>query len=470
MFIKWYAFGFYGKYNEDVNPDCLFEEEEPYKGYYNDGWNSLDFLVVLASLPTLFVRRESDIASLRSLRALKPLRLISVRLKILVGTILKSLRGLVDVLLLLMFLFVVFAIGAVQLFNGVLHRRCFSTDIPLDLARSVDDWQDSWTDFIGVDAAGAELLCSAVLKDNDDPKQSASCPEAFPYCLEIAPNPDFGAVSWDNVYMAMMNLFVIITLEGWVDQMYYVQDALSPYTWVFFVTITFLVSFFSVNLTLAVIEGTYDLESQKVNQRVIYLDPRKENGEHIDEPFGLELEKKTGYVLGVKAGSQCDELGVKEGWQLLEVEGQEYDHHAITLACQVEDDDDRPEILRTLVFTTEGQGFGKVDERMFKSLFPPHLYEKVDSLDLKNDRTRSSNKLHKFYYSKKGFIFRNYIEKTNRGKKSVRFVRYLIKYLYTEKELLFDFLEKLTSKFRYTLEESQTSKPQISSRYLVSHI
>ena len=54
MFIKWYAFGFYGKYNEDVNPDCLFEEEEPYKGYYNDGWNSLDFLVVLASLPTLF--------------------------------------------------------------------------------------------------------------------------------------------------------------------------------------------------------------------------------------------------------------------------------------------------------------------------------------------------------------------------------------------------------------------------------
>ena len=43
-----------------------------------------------------------------------------------------------------LFLFLVFSIGAVQLFNGVLHRRCFSRDIPLADAVTVDDWQPSW--------------------------------------------------------------------------------------------------------------------------------------------------------------------------------------------------------------------------------------------------------------------------------------------------------------------------------------
>jgi len=356
MLLKWFAFGLYGHYSEKQNSFCLLPWEEPYIGYFNDGWNTLDFLVVLASLPTLFGRRDSKYASLRSLRALKPLRLFSIRLKVLVGTILTSLAGLFDVILLLMFLFVVFAVGAVQLFNGVLHRRCFSRDIPLSLALTVDDWQDSWTDFIYLDVAGSEKLCSSVSDNDCVDCVSSACPDSHPYCLEIAPNPDFGATSWDNVYMAILNLFVIITLEGWVDQMYYLHDALSEYSWPFFIIVTFIISFFSVNLTLAVIEGTYDEESEKSK----YIFKTMSTA----DPHGMDIKSGTlGEVLEVDVDSQAFALGIKEGWQILFVNEEPYSERNMTVALA------EPEVIQ-LTFTMEGKGYGRVDEEMFAQLYP----------------------------------------------------------------------------------------------------
>ena len=72
-----------------------------------------------------------NISSIRVLRVLRPLRTVTKidELKLLIGTILKSLRGLVDVLILLSFLFVTFAIIGLQLFSRALHRQCFKLQL-----------------------------------------------------------------------------------------------------------------------------------------------------------------------------------------------------------------------------------------------------------------------------------------------------------------------------------------------------
>ena len=48
-------------------------------------------------------------------------------------------------------------------------------------------------------------------------------------------NPFQGAISFDNIGLAWVAIFLVISLEGWTDIMYYVQDAHSFWDWIYFV-------------------------------------------------------------------------------------------------------------------------------------------------------------------------------------------------------------------------------------------
>jgi len=48
-------------------------------------------------------------------------------------------------------------------------------------------------------------------------------------------NPFQGAISFDNVGRAWTAIFLVISLEGWTEIMYYVQDAHSFWDWIYFV-------------------------------------------------------------------------------------------------------------------------------------------------------------------------------------------------------------------------------------------
>jgi hypothetical protein len=48
-------------------------------------------------------------------------------------------------------------------------------------------------------------------------------------------NPYHGAISFDNIGLAWVAIFLVISLEGWTDVMYYVQDAHSFWNWIYFV-------------------------------------------------------------------------------------------------------------------------------------------------------------------------------------------------------------------------------------------
>lgn len=95
------------------------------KTYLRDGWNILDFVVVVSSI-LQFLPNTVNISAVRTLRILRPLRSInSIKgLRILVSTLIDSLPALVNVVIFLTFVMVLFGILGVQLFGGLLYNRC----------------------------------------------------------------------------------------------------------------------------------------------------------------------------------------------------------------------------------------------------------------------------------------------------------------------------------------------------------
>lgn len=54
-------------------------------------------------------------------------------------------------------------------------------------------------------------------------------------CKGQGNNPFQGTISFDNIGLAWVAIFLVISLEGWTDIMYYVQDAHSFWDWIYFV-------------------------------------------------------------------------------------------------------------------------------------------------------------------------------------------------------------------------------------------
>ena len=87
-------------------------------------------------------------------------------------------------------------------------------------------------------------------------------------------NPFQGAVSFDNIGLAWVAIFVVrliyniikpimipipkvISLEGWTDVMYIIQDVHSFYNFIYFVILIIVGTFFMVNLCLVVIANQF---------------------------------------------------------------------------------------------------------------------------------------------------------------------------------------------------------------------
>ena len=200
--------------------------------YLRDSWNVLDFIIVVtAYIPLLVSSQSVDLTALRSFRVLRPLKTISriKELKVIIQSLVRALPLLRDTIFILVFLFMVFAIAGLQLFSGLLKRRCFDpiTGRP-------------WTDEIGV-----EIICG-----------SQSCPKGF-VCGKMLNNPNYNITHFDTIFYAFLMVFQSVTLEGWTEIMIYLEKAFTPIVSLYFVGLIFIGTFFLLNLTLAVIKTVF---------------------------------------------------------------------------------------------------------------------------------------------------------------------------------------------------------------------
>ncbi|XP_039740786.1 voltage-dependent T-type calcium channel subunit alpha-1H isoform X3 [Pteropus medius] len=282
MVIKMVALGLFGQ-----------------KCYLGDTWNRLDFFIVMAGMMEYSLDGHNvSLSAIRTVRVLRPLRAINrvPSMRILVTLLLDTLPMLGNVLLLCFFVFFIFGIVGVQLWAGLLRNRCF---LDSNFARNSN--LTFLRPYYQTEEGDENPFICSSRRDNGMQKCShipsrrelrVECtlgweaygqPQAegmgsaghnacinwnqyYNVCRSGDFNPHNGAINFDNIGYAWIAIFQVITLEGWVDIMYYVMDAHSFYNFIYFILLIIVGSFFMINLCLVVIATQFSETKQRENQ------------------------------------------------------------------------------------------------------------------------------------------------------------------------------------------------------------
>ncbi|KAJ0064443.1 hypothetical protein NL108_006491, partial [Boleophthalmus pectinirostris] len=217
--------------------------------YIRNGWNLLDFVIVIVGLFSVVLETMThksgeqthhmpgkpgglDVKALRAFRVLRPLRLVSgvPSLQIVLNSIMKAMVPLLHIALLVLFVIIIYAIIGLELFIGRMHRTCYYTAT------------DTFVEDEPVPCAFAGHGRQCIVNGSE--------------CRGKWEGPNGGITNFDNFFFAMLTVFQCITMEGWTDVLYWMNDAIGfELPWVYFVSLVIFGSFFVLNLVLGVLSG-----------------------------------------------------------------------------------------------------------------------------------------------------------------------------------------------------------------------
>ncbi|XP_048404382.1 voltage-dependent L-type calcium channel subunit alpha-1C-like isoform X6 [Stegostoma tigrinum] len=227
--------------------------------YLRNGWNLLDFIIVVVGLFSAILEQATkaeginpiggkaagfDVKALRAFRVLRPLRLVSgvPSLQVVLNSIIKAMVPLLHIALLVLFVIIIYAIIGLELFMGKMHKTCLFNE----------------TDTV---AEEEPAPCSLNIGHGRRCSNGTLCKSGW-----VGPND--GITNFDNFAFAMLTVFQCITMEGWTDVLYWMQDAMGyELPWVYFVSLVIFGSFFVLNLVLGVLSGEFSKEREKAKAR-----------------------------------------------------------------------------------------------------------------------------------------------------------------------------------------------------------
>ncbi|XP_056654951.1 voltage-dependent T-type calcium channel subunit alpha-1I isoform X2 [Monodelphis domestica] len=268
------------------------------KCYLGDTWNRLDFFIVMAGMVEYSLDLQNiNLSAIRTVRVLRPLKAINrvPSMRILVNLLLDTLPMLGNVLLLCFFVFFIFGIIGVQLWAGLLRNRCFleenftiqgdvnlppyyqpeeDDEMPFICSLSGDNGIMGCHEIPPLKEQGHECCLSkddfayynAAHQDFNVSGMCVNWNRYYNVCRTGNANPHKGAINFDNIGYAWIVIFQVITLEGWVEIMYYVMDAHSFYNFIYFILLIIVGSFFMINLCLVVIATQFSETKQREHQ------------------------------------------------------------------------------------------------------------------------------------------------------------------------------------------------------------
>nr|XP_019612819.1 PREDICTED: voltage-dependent L-type calcium channel subunit alpha-1C isoform X26 [Rhinolophus sinicus] len=229
--------------------------------YLRNGWNLLDFIIVVVGLFSAILEQATkadganalggkgagfDVKALRAFRVLRPLRLVSgvPSLQVVLNSIIKAMVPLLHIALLVLFVIIIYAIIGLELFMGKMHKTCYNQDGIADVPA-----EDDPSPCALETGHGRQCQNGTVCKPGWD-------------------GPKHGITNFDNFAFAMLTVFQCITMEGWTDVLYWMQDAMGyELPWVYFVSLVIFGSFFVLNLVLGVLSGEFSKEREKAKAR-----------------------------------------------------------------------------------------------------------------------------------------------------------------------------------------------------------
>uniref|UniRef100_A0A3Q2VBK8 Voltage-dependent L-type calcium channel subunit alpha n=1 Tax=Haplochromis burtoni TaxID=8153 RepID=A0A3Q2VBK8_HAPBU len=265
--------------------------------YLRNGWNLLDFIIVVVGLFSAILEQATkgdgatpiggkaagfDVKALRAFRVLRPLRLVSgvPSLQVVLNSIIKAMVPLLHIALLVLFVIIIYAIIGLELFMGKMHKTCVHN-------------------LTGTIAEEKPAPCAP------DGAYGRHCKQNGTQCRVGWEGPNDGITNFDNFAFAMLTVFQCITMEGWTDVLYWVNDAVGyTWPWVYFVTLIIIGSFFVLNLVLGVLSGEFSKEREKAKARGDF--------QKLREKQQLEEDLK-GYLDWITQAEDIDPENEEEG-------------------------------------------------------------------------------------------------------------------------------------------------------------
>ncbi|XP_027900261.1 voltage-dependent L-type calcium channel subunit alpha-1C isoform X10 [Xiphophorus couchianus] len=265
--------------------------------YLRNGWNLLDFIIVVVGLFSAILEQATkgdgatpiggkaagfDVKALRAFRVLRPLRLVSgvPSLQVVLNSIIKAMVPLLHIALLVLFVIIIYAIIGLELFMGKMHKTCIYNHS-------------------GTNAEEKPAPCAP------DGAYGRHCMQNGTKCQVGWEGPNDGITNFDNFAFAMLTVFQCITMEGWTDVLYWMQDAMGyELPWVYFVSLVIFGSFFVLNLVLGVLSGEFSKEREKAKARGDF--------QKLREKQQLEEDLK-GYLDWITQAEDIDPENEEEG-------------------------------------------------------------------------------------------------------------------------------------------------------------
>ena len=227
-----------------------------WKGYFYDGWNILDFVLVVISITSLASAGASSVRALRVLRALRPLRAVKKweSMRAVVNAMLAALPSLFHVLVVCMLSWLSFSILGVQLFGGQFYKCVdHSTLETLDAAIIPD-----------------KATCCAIQNSTG----LSLCGEENAAGLYYWRNSH---VNFDNTLNGFMALFMVGTYEGFegvmMDSVDSVGFDMQPifenrfYAFYFYALFIMLGAFFALNLVITAVIDTFQAQKAGADKK-----------------------------------------------------------------------------------------------------------------------------------------------------------------------------------------------------------
>uniref|UniRef100_A0A3Q2DLT7 Voltage-dependent L-type calcium channel subunit alpha n=1 Tax=Cyprinodon variegatus TaxID=28743 RepID=A0A3Q2DLT7_CYPVA len=265
--------------------------------YVRNGWNMLDFVIVIVGLFSVVLEMITkdadsggqtggkpggfDVKALRAFRVLRPLRLVSgvPSLQVVLNSIIKAMVPLLHIALLVLFVIIIYAIIGLELFIGKMHATCY---------------------VIKTGALAEEEPAPCAVSGH-----GRRCLVNGTICREGWQGPNNGITNFDNFLFAMLTVFQCITMEGWTDVLYWMNDAMGfELPWIYFVSLVIFGSFFVLNLVLGVLSGEFSKEREKAKARGDF--------QKLREKQQLEEDLK-GYLDWITQAEDIDPENEEEG-------------------------------------------------------------------------------------------------------------------------------------------------------------
>ncbi|XP_068707283.1 voltage-dependent calcium channel type A subunit alpha-1-like isoform X2 [Montipora foliosa] len=231
--------------------------------YLRNGWNILDFVVVVVGLVGMIsgikrssIQQSESLRVLRAVRVLRPLKIISgiPSLQVVMKSIARAMIPLLQILFLIIFVIVIYAIVGLELLRGKFHYTCYN----------IESGKLNST-FVTPRVCDPRSQLGKVRGRPCDSKDNCTSNST------VWNGPHNGITTFDNIFLSMLTVFQCITMEGWTDIMYHSYDA-RDYTYriitsVVYISLIIIGSFFMLNLVLGVLSGEFAKERERVENR-----------------------------------------------------------------------------------------------------------------------------------------------------------------------------------------------------------